>query len=171
MKTLYLLCAPAFAGKSTLARAMAERLGCAVVSFDALVAELGLPPAGEGLPPEALAAVHRAALARAAAAMAAGGDLVIDDTHCFRFLRDDYRRLAGRRDYRTRVVHLDVPAVELRRRRVRNEVTAERDGVNAEVFERHLASFEPPIDDEDVLVLRPEDRLDEWLDTHLGGRR
>jgi predicted kinase len=171
MRTLYLLCGPAFAGKTTLARAMSERLGCAVVGFDAIVAELGLPPAGEGLPTEVLAAVHRTALARAEAAMAGGGDLVIDDTNCFRFLRDDYRRFAGRLGYRARVVHLDVAEGELRRRRAAAEAGGERAGVRSDLFEEHLATFEPPADDEDVLVLRRDDRLDEWLDTCLGGGR
>lgn len=51
MKTLYLLCGLWLSGKSTLARAMAERASMALISFDAINRERGLW-GGDGVPGE-----------------------------------------------------------------------------------------------------------------------
>ena len=93
--TLYLLCGMSFAGKSTLAAAIAEHAHATIVSLDDINEARGLA-GGLGIPDHEWARSHRVALQRAAEELARGHSVVIDDTNCFRFLRDDYRALAGR---------------------------------------------------------------------------
>lgn len=161
--TLYLLCGLAFAGKSTLARAMAERLGCAVVAPDEINARRGLW-GGDGVPEEEWARTHRLALDEVDAHLVRRvPGVVVDDTCCFRFLRDDYRRLAERRGYAVRVVVLPTPVAEIEQRMTASRRRRDRRGIDREVFDRHRREFEWPADDETPLTLDPAAGVEGWL--------
>ena len=156
MPTLYLMCGLAFSGKTSFVDALVRERGCVSVSLDEINAERGLPPGGEGVAPEQWERSSWIAVERLEALMRGGGDVVLDDTCCFRFLRDRFRELAERMGYRTVVVYMDTPVTEIRRRMAENERTKTRPGFRPEVFERHLAEFEAPGADEEVVVVAPE---------------
>lgn len=157
MPHLLLMCGPAFSGKTVVSNAIERELGCVRVSVDEINAERGLPPGGEGLPPEAWETSSLDASSRVRAALAAGRDVVLDDTCCFRFLRDRYRSVAGDLGVPTLVLYLDVPVADLERRRAATREAHDRSDVVDEVFRPHLETFEHPDADEDVLVFRPAD--------------
>ena len=165
--TLYLLCGTAFSGKTTLGRAIARHTGFQVVSTDEINAVRGLA-GGDGIPAEEWEKTHAIALSWLGELMRSGRDLVVDDTNCFRWIRDRFRAVAERHGYATRVVHLDLPEAEVRERRRRNQATAERPQVVDDVFESHLATFEAPEGDEEVLRFAPGQDLDGWLREHFG---
>jgi predicted kinase len=146
------LCGPSFSGKSTLARELAWRTGATVVAYDAILAAGGHPPGGAGLPEAVWAQVHELAMRQVEAELRRGATVIVDDTACYRFLRDDLRAAASRAGARAVLVHLDVPAALLRARRAGND-PAVRPPVREEVFERHLRGFEPPGADEEPVVL------------------
>jgi len=151
------MCGPAFAGKTVIAAAIERQLGCVRVSLDEINSERGLPPGGEGLPAEAWEASSRVAMDRVRQALTAGRDVVLDDTCCFRFLRDRYRAVADGLGVPTLVLYLDVPVSELERRRAASRVRGDRPAVVDELFQPHLETFEHPDTDEDVMVFRPAD--------------
>jgi hypothetical protein len=159
-----LLCGVAFAGKSTLARAIARRTGAAIVSLDEINARRGLH-GGEGVPEREWATSHHQALAEVERLATVGTrTIVVDDTSCYRFLRDDYRAVAERLGYRVALVVIDMPP-ELIRERIRtNAATANRGGIRPEVFERHRASFEWPAADEPHVLLRSNADAETWLE-------
>ena len=167
MPTLYLLCGVAFSGKTTLARAIAEHAGLRVVSTDEINEVRGLA-GGDGIPCREWEATHAIAGAWLADLMASGEDLLVDDTNCYRWIRDRFRRVADRHGYATRVIFFDVPLEEVHRRRRTNERTGERHRVVDPVFENHVADFELPGEDEDVLVFGEGQDLDAWLAAHIG---
>ena len=148
---LYLLCGLSFAGKSTLAREMTCRAGLVLVSLDAINAARGLA-GGLGVPAAEWAVSHRIALARTAEELARGRSVIVDDTNCFRFLRDDYREVAARHGATVMVVYLPVPAALLRARRSANDESAERPRIADEVFLDLARKFEPPGADEATLL-------------------
>ena len=160
MATLYVMCGLAFSGKTTFVEALVRRTGCASVSLDEINAERGLPPGGEGVAPDQWECSSRIAFERLETLMGKGSDVVLDDTCCFRFLRDRYRGLAERMGYRTIVIYMDTPVSEIRRRMAANEQTKLRPGFRPEVFEGHLAAFEAPGADEEVILVAPGD--DPW---------
>ena len=82
--TVTLLCGLAFAGKSTLAAAMARRLGVAVVSLDEINAARGLH-GGTGIPVEEWAATHQRAFREIESALKSGS------SSCRRRRRPDLR--------------------------------------------------------------------------------
>ncbi len=159
------MCGLSFSGKTTIARALAARFGATVVSLDEVNRERGLPHGGAGLSAAAWAETHHVALARLAALMAGGGDLVADDTACFRFLRDDYRRLAAANGYEATVVLVDPPREEIESRRRLADAARDREPITDAVFAAHVASFEWPQADEATVALRCEADATTWLAT------
>lgn len=156
MPHLYLLCGLAFSGKSTLGARLAERTGATIVSLDEINAERGLD-GGAGIPDAEWLRTHHEALARLDALLAAGRSVVLDDTNCFRFLRDAYREVAARHQVSATVVVLDVPLDVVRARMRENERSGARAAVTDAVLEELVAKFEWPDEDEIVVTYRRGD--------------
>lgn len=167
--TLYLMCGLAFSGKTTLAKAIVASTGARIVSLDEINTRRGLT-GGLGIPEEEWARTHRQALAETEEALSRGRSVVVDDTNCFRFLRDGYRKVAAQLGVPTRVVHLEVPlALALSRMRA-NEVEATRAPVREEVLRELARKLEPPAPDESVLRFPADADPEEWVALHIGLR-
>jgi predicted kinase len=170
--TLYLICGLSFAGKSTLAAAIAERTAATIVSLDEINARRGLH-GGLGIPDEEWLATHRQALREVGAALAAGRSVVVDDTNCFRFLRDDHRAVAAERGAASLVIHVDVPLAEaLARLRANDRHGAAhqplpRPPVTEAVLLQLAQRFEPPAADEATLVFPPATDPVSWVRAHV----
>lgn len=159
---LVLLCGPAFSGKTTVAAALVARFGHTAVSLDEINARRGLH-GGEGVPDEEWARTHELALEQVERLLRAPpARVVVDDTLCYRFLRDGFRDLAARVGRGTRLIVLAVPEAEIRRRIAANAAAPGRRGIDAAVLERHLASFEWPAAGEPHRVYCDAADLDAW---------
>jgi len=169
MASVYIMCGLAFAGKTTVARAIAGRAGGEVVSLDEITAVRGLS-GGQGIPAAEWERAHAVALRQTDALLARGVVAVVDDTGCFRWLRDRYRQVARRRDSADIVVFVDTPLAEARRRLTENDETRRRPAVRLEVLDVLARSFEPPQPDEATITFSPGDRLAPWLEEHVPGR-
>jgi hypothetical protein len=165
VRRLFVMCGLSSSGKTTIVRALAERLGAIVVSLDEINRERGLPHGGADLGAEFWAETHRRGMVRLGELMAGGGDLVADDTACFRFLRDDYRRLAARHGYEATVFLVDPPRETIAERRRRSDAARDREPITDAVFAAHVASFEWPQADEATVALRYEADATAWLAT------
>jgi predicted kinase len=167
MKSLYLFCGLAFSGKSTLARALVERLGTAYISLDDINHERRLRFGGAGLPVEEWERTHQIALSWMEELMPGGHDIVIDDTSDLCRLRDRFRRMAERYGYQTVIVYLDVPLTEIHERMCRNQETNRRPSAKEQICEALVRNFEPPDADEDVLVYHGAEPVLDWLKRHF----
>jgi predicted kinase len=166
VSVLYLLCGLSFSGKSTLGGLLAARTGAGLVSLDAINSRRGLR-GGTGTPDEEWLATHRLALAQLERLCRAGGPVVVDDTNCFRWLRDAYRRVAAGFGYRSVVLMLDLPLAEALRRGARNERNGARAPVSRRVLVELAARFEPPASDEETVTVPAHVRFAPWLDSQL----
>jgi len=166
MAIVYIMCGLAFAGKTTVARAISERLGGEIVSLDEINAARGLS-GGEGIPVAEWERTHGIALREADALLARGIATVIDDTGCYRWLRNRYRQVARRRGCDDLVVFVDTPLAEACRRLAANAATGERPGVRVGILEALARTFEPPQPDEATITFAPRDRLAPWLEEHI----
>jgi predicted kinase len=155
---LVLLCGTSFSGKSTVARALAPRLGARVVSLDEINARRGLW-GGDGIPVEEWIRTHELASAEVRSLLGAGTSVVVDDTSSPRFLRDGWRSLASSAGAGFSWVYVDVDDATVRRRRAENQLDPRRRDVTEAVLDQHLADFEPPGDDEDTVRVRSVDDL------------
>jgi len=166
VKTLYLLSGLSFSGKSTLGGLLAERTGAGVVSLDAINSRRGLH-GGDGIPDEDWLATHHLALAEVERLCRAGRPVIVDDTNCFRWLRDAYRRVAAGFGYRSLVLMLELPVVEALARAELNDRTGARAPVARRVLEELAAKFEWPAPDEAVVTIPAQAPFGPWLDTAL----
>lgn len=167
---LYLLCGMAFSGKTTLASVLARHARALVVSLDEINASRGLH-GGAGIPEGEWARTHREALRQIEAALEAGRSVIVDDTNCFRFLRDNYRAVADLHGARTTVLYLDRPLELLLDRLRENERTNARAPVTETVLRELARKFEPPGPDEETLVCPSGIPVDVWVARHIRGVR
>ncbi len=167
MKTLYLLCGLAFSGKSTLAKAMVDYLNCAYVSLDDINKDRGLGFGGDGIPVEEWENTHQIAIGILDNLMQLEQDIILDDTNCFRWLRDRFTEVAKRNNYGTKVIYLDVPLEEIYIRMQMNEQTKKRQGIKKEIFAELIQNFQPPEVDENILLFNNEYTIKDWLETQL----
>jgi predicted kinase len=158
------MCGIAFSGKTTVARQLVQALGCGYVSLDEINAERGLH-GGEGIAVGEWERTHGIALERISALMARGADVVLDDTNCFRWLRDRYTQFACENGYAAELVYVEASLKDVRARMAQNKVTATRPAVESDVFERHVREFESPQADEVATVLRNSDDVSRWIES------
>lgn len=140
---LILMCGLSFAGKSTLARAIADRLGTEVLSLDGINAERGLD-SGQGIPVEEWAETNRIAHGRAESRLRDGQDVVVDDTGSPRFVRDAWRATAQAGDASFHLVWIRIDAALQRERVLASRSAGDRPDVVDAVLAEHRASFEEP---------------------------
>lgn len=152
MATLILMCGMAFSGKTTLARTLVERLGCAYVSLDDINADRGLW-GGEGIPVEEWERTHQLALGQLRERLVENRCVVLDDTNSLRWLRDRFRDAAAEGGHNVRLVYMDTPLKEIDRRMKRSRDATDRRRVRDDVFAQLLASFQVPGPDEDPVVV------------------
>jgi predicted kinase len=160
--TLILLCGRPFSGKSSLAARLAADRGAAGISFDDINLERGLH-GGDGLPVAEWAATLETAKSRTSTLLRQQDLVVVDDTLCFRWMRDAFRDLARAAGARAVLVYLDPPPAMLQERMAANQRTGERRSLAPHVLAEHLAGFESPEPDEAPVVLRSPAEIDAWL--------
>jgi predicted kinase len=163
---LYLLCGLAFAGKSTLAAAIAKLRNAKIISLDAINAERGLH-GGTGIPEEEWAFTHHQALNKVEEALSQGENVVVDDTNCFRFLRDDYRTIGKQFGANTVVIYFDIELGIIHKRLIHNNQEPRRPIVTETIFDDLVSRFEIPGDEENVLVFTGNNDFEKWIDDHL----
>lgn len=164
MASVLLLCGLPFAGKTTVANELRERLGASVISLDAINAERGLE-GGDGIEVDEWRRTHEIALERLAAELEASTTIVvIDDTNCLRFLRDHYRAVASRFEAKTYVVLVRATMEEVVQRLRSNRASAMRSDVRDDVLAATVHRFEWPGDDERPIVWNGIEDLRERLE-------
>ncbi|MCU1422665.1 MAG: hypothetical protein JWN36_2316 [Microbacteriaceae bacterium] len=149
--TLALMCGLSFAGKSTFAALLAAELDAELVSLDAINAERGLD-GGQGIPVTEWAETNRIAHARVARLLRDGSHVVVDDTGSPRFIRDGWSETAREAGAPFRIVWVRIdPQLQRQRVEANRAVLGRHDVVDA-VLTDHVAGFEPPVDENPIVV-------------------
>jgi len=152
---LILMCGLSFAGKSTLAKRLAEALDAQLTSLDRINEERGLD-GGQGIPLEEWANTNRIAHERVSDLLTGGRHVVVDDTGSPRFIRDEWRHTADAAGAAFALVWVQItPQLQLQRVRANRDEQVRGDVTDA-VLKEHAASFEAPVD-EDALTIAAED--------------
>jgi predicted kinase len=165
MTRLFGLCGLAFSGKTTLARALCRQAGAEYVGLDEINEERGLR-GGEGIPGEEWEKTSNIAIERAEAFLASGRDVVLDDTLCFRWLRDRYAAVAARHGAQLVLLYVATPLPEILEAMAENETHRRRQPIRPDVFEVHARGFEPPTADERPLVYDRTLSVEDWIVRH-----
>jgi predicted kinase len=164
---LYLFTGISFAGKSVLARQLAEHLGVPRVDPDEVSHRLGLGLSGEFLSDAQWAHIHAMAEEEACAHLRAGVSVVYDTTAFTRQQRDALRALAAACGATSRMIFLDTPRELAYQRWQANEQSCQRARVHPDDFAMVADLFEPPHSDEGALRFTPDDDALDWVAAHL----
>ena len=162
MPTLYLLCGMPFSGKTTLGKTIARQLDSSYISLDEINEARGLR-GGDGISIEEWEKTHSIAMSQMQTTMPTSQDIVLDDTNCFRWLRDRFRQLAAEYNYQTTVVFVDVPVSEIWQRMSANQKTQTRHTVKPEIIKEMTKTFESPEEDENVIRYGGKKSINEWV--------
>lgn len=156
-----------FSGKTTLGKAIAEYLDLTYISLDEINEARNLF-GGEGISVEEWEKTHFLAREKLQLLMPSQQDLVLDDTSCFRWLRDRFRNLAAQYNYQTKIIFLDISLAEIESRIEKNQKTQARHQVKSDIIQQMSKTFEYPEEDEAVLTYNANESVNEWILRHLG---
>lgn len=162
MKNLYLLCGMPFSGKTTLGKSVAKYLNAPYISLDDINEARGLF-GGEGIPVEEWEKTHYLAREQLKNLMPIQQAIILDDTNCFRWLRNRFCNLGKKYCYETTVIFLDIPIAEIEKRIAANNQTITRNHVKQEIVKEMGKTFEPPQADEKTINYRLDRSIDEWI--------
>ena len=162
MPKLCLLCGMPFSGKTTLGKAVSQYIDSAYISLDEINEARGLS-GGDGIPVEEWEKTHFLAMEQLQIITKLRKDIVLDDTNCFRWLRDRFRNLAAKSDYQTTVIFMDISNAEIWQRMSNNQKTQARHTVKPEIIKEMTKTFELPQEDENVVRYAGEQPINEWI--------
>jgi predicted kinase len=162
---LVIVCGLSFGGKSTLAKAIRERLGHREVDVDATKVRLhgGAYKGDADLSHDEWDAIYAATDAETAELLAAGVPVVDGSRNFRRFERDRARAIAEGAGVPLVTVYVDTPAEVARERHARNAVAPTRVHMSEAELEEIIGLFEPPSTDEATLVFRFAEDVDQWI--------
>ena len=156
------MCGLSFSGKTTLARAVSATAGAEYISLDDINEERGLR-GGDGIPGHEWEKTSLLAVERLGRILSAGRDAVLDDTLCFRWLRDRYAKVAQDHAAQFVLIYVSTPLSEIYDAMARNDATRQRAPILADVFQDHASRFEVPTADERALIYSRDIPMEEWL--------
>jgi predicted kinase len=154
-----------FSGKSTLARAMAERFDLEHIEIDQVHGERGFEPgSGRQMGDADWRAAFQRSFRRLHGVLAEGQPAVWDTASYRKAQRERIRGVASRYGGQSYLVHLATPETEARSRLERNRETGERRDVPDESFFEVARDFEMPGPDEAPIHYSPDVPIDRWLE-------
>lgn len=167
--TAFLLCGPSLSGKTTAAATIAAACRAKTISADAINDERGLPFGGQGLPESAWAETLRIEIDRLHAFARAGMNIVVDDTLCYRWLRDAFRRECAAAGVDAILLVFAAAEDEILRRRTAAAHSGVRPVLGLQRLREHLRAFEWPGADEQATVIRSAADLAALIGSCHGG--
>ena len=160
---LYILCGLPFAGKSTLARELADIYDLAYIAMDAINTERGLGLHGDAISEQDWDITYQEAYRRIDSFLAQGKSVIYDAPSFTKEQRDQLRAIAHRHGLPAKVIFVDVPQRVARERWLQNRGTGNRFDVRDNDFAQVVDNFQPPTDEEDVMRYDQTLPVSEWV--------
>lgn len=163
MPTLYIMCGQAFSGKSTLAKDIARYTNANLVSQDSIWFEKEEEAKLSGQKPD-YHVVLEISKQKIREALKDAKSVVFDNTNASFHHREEFRQIANEYEAKAVVVYLNTNENELKKRQEFNKITMVRHDVKEEEIQKVRDRFEVPTYDENVLMFKPEDSLELFLE-------
>ena len=164
---LIVVCGLSFAGKTTLATAIAKRFAYEQVDVDDTKVRLfGVTFEENSLDQEAWNRIYEETDREIQAHLAAHKSVVDASRNFKRRERDRARALAHRSGARVIVVYVDTPERVARQRMLANRCRPTRVDWGDASFEQVVLAMQPPAHDEDPVVFHYQDNIETWITEH-----
>jgi predicted kinase len=164
---LIVVCGLSFAGKTTLATAIARRCAYEQVDVDDTKVRLfGVTFEENSLDQEAWNRIYEETDREIQAHLAEHKSVVDASRNFKRRERDRARALAHRSGARVIVVYVDTPERVARQRMLANRCRPTRVDWGDASFEQVVLAMQPPAHDEDPVIFHYEDNIETWITEH-----
>lgn len=167
MKKFYLMCGCAYAGKSTLAKAIESITKAHYISLDEINHQRGFGLVDEVIPSNEWEKTHQVAFEKIRECGKSGKDIILDDTNYLKKLRLRFTSLASQIGYESTVVFVDAHKKVLVDRRNSNKETKTRIHVPSQPFYEVIDNFEIPLSDENTIVYHVGEEISAWISKHI----
>ncbi len=167
MQRVYILCGLPFAGKTTLAKLLIQRLDLVRVSIDEINDVRGLGANNSEISLEDWDITYAESYRQLAVYLRTGRSVIYDAANFTRAERDNARVVANQCGSDARVIYVTTPEASVRQRWLENRVTHIRNDIRDDYFEIGISQFEPPAEDEHVLFYSNEQDVREWIERNV----
>jgi len=140
-----------------------EAFGALVISADLINEARGLPFGGEGLPESIWAETLAIELEQLRRFAVEGRSVVVDDTHCYRWLRDRFRLELDAVGLSPVLLVFDPGREVLMSRLTTLRADRSRPVLSPQRFLEHLDTFEWPTADEGAINVTTPESLNHWI--------
>ena len=166
-QTLYILCGEAFAGKSTLSKALSHSRSVSIVGRDAIYFAtekiLALDTTPEEDDTRFWNDLWPIVMQGAKNQLILGNSVVIDDNCFYLRQRNELRNLAKELEVKSILIYLDVPSEVLRKRKDDNKITMARHDIPSAILEKDTKPFERPSEQEEPIIYTPDISVEEFV--------
>jgi len=160
---LYIMCGLPFSGKTVLAQTLSRRFGLPIVGIDNIREERGFTwEENVKVTAEDWKAIFDVSYERTLAYLKERKSVIYDSANQDRISRDRLRNLAQRGKSIAKVILVDVPEGEIRKRWLNNQATKERFHLPEKYLQAAIDTFEKPTEDENVITYRQSIDLETW---------
>lgn len=161
---LYILCGLPFAGKTTFAKKLEEKLGFVRISPDDIRFELDIKHQPSDQEWEK---IFEESYKRIDNALQTNKSVISDSLNFKKEERDILRTIAKNNNTQTKVVYINTPLDTVKQRWQENKKTMKRNDVPSDDFMLVVTNFDIPDKEENILIFQPEQDLDAWIKTNL----
>lgn len=162
--TQYILVGLPFSGKTTLSKAISEKLGIPRVNLDEVKSEMGFKGVSDNdITHEDWKKIFDETDKRVVKHLKDSKGVLHETSWTKKWKRDRARKLATDLGIDSVVIYLKVPEEVARERWLKNREEQHRFDLSEEVFEEAAKEFEIPTEDENLLVYDQTIPVDEWI--------
>lgn len=165
MPMLYILTGLPYSGKTILTKELTKRFGFSSVSMDDIMDEKGYEV--EEMSQEDWNTVYSEGYNKLKRLLTEGKTVVLDLGNLKRSERKTASQIAESLNVSSKLIFLNVPIDEIRKRWERNEQTKERGQLEEVTLKRALDMFETPTPEENYITYNQSLNLDEWIKDNI----
>lgn len=160
----YILVGLPFSGKTTLSKAMSEKLGIPRVNLDEVKFEMGFEGVSDNdMTHEQWDKIFVETDKRVVEHLKQGRSVLHETSWTKKWKRDRARKLATNLSIDSVVLFVKVPEELARERWLKNREEQKRFDLQEDVFNEAVKEFEIPTEDENLLVYNQTIPIDEWM--------
>ena len=162
---LYILTGLPYSGKTTLTKELINRFGFFKVSMDDVIDEKGFEV--EDMTQEDWNTVYSEGYEKLKKLLQEGKTVVLDLGNLKRSERQTARNIAESLGKNFKVIYLNIPVEEIKKRWEINEKTQERGQLEEVSLKRALDMFQEPTEDEEYIIYNQQMDLDKWIEENI----